>query len=367
MWIRLVIMVLALSLVFGGIFGFELFKKAKIAEYLDNFTPAPVVVSAAEADQQAWTPHITSIGTLISIQGVELASEQSGIISKIHFTSGQQVKQGDLLLQLDDRVEQANLRSFKAEARLTRLTFERDSSLIAKKNISQTRIDKSKSTRDQAVAQVQKTEAIIQQKRIRAPFSGKLGIRKVEMGQFLPYGSPIATLQASQKLYVDFNLPEQDIPKLKIGQTVEFSVEAYPDRKFIGELKALDSRVDPNTRNILVRSVVDNDKGLLTPGMFADIRVLISDPEPVTTVPQTAITYSLYGETVFLIEKTNNKDGNPQLSVKRHPVSTGRIQQDRVEVLHGLTPGDRIVTAGQLKLDTGTVISVEEALPGEQQ
>ncbi|WP_426417870.1 efflux RND transporter periplasmic adaptor subunit [Aestuariirhabdus sp. LZHN29] len=355
---RFVIMVLALVLVFGGIFGFELFKQQKIEEYLGNFKPAPVTVSGDLATQEQWIPYLSSVGTLLSLHGVEVASEQSGIVSKILFRSGQSVRKGDLLLQLDDSVEQANLRSFKAQLNLAELNFNRDKTLIARKAISQTRYDQAKAELDQAQAQVQQTQAIIEQKSIRAPFSGALGIRNIEVGQFLPSGMDIVTLQASDRLYVDFNLPEQNVPLLRQGQQIEFRVEAHPDTRFVGEIQALDARINSKTRNILVRAVVENPERLLTPGMFADIRVLTGAPQPVTTLPETAITYSLYGDTVFKI--TADEEGT--LSVLRHPVKTGRIQQDRIEILEGVEVNERVVTSGQLKLNNGTTVVIADSV-----
>ncbi|RRJ84646.1 efflux RND transporter periplasmic adaptor subunit [Aestuariirhabdus litorea] len=354
---RLAIMALCLTLVFGGIFGFELFKQKKTAEYLKSFTPPPASVSAEQATEERWTPTLGAVGSLLSLQGVEISSEQSGIVSRILFRSGQTVSKGELLLQLDDSVEQANLKSFRAQLNLAELVFERDKTLLARKAISQTRFDQSKAELDQAQAQVQQTQAIIQQKSIRAPFSGTLGIRNVELGQFLSSGTEIVTLQAAQKLYIDFNLPEQHVPLLRQGQPLEFQVEAYPDTVFIGQIQALDARIDSRTRNILVRAIVDNPDNRLTPGMFADISVQTGQPQAVVTLPETAISYSLYGDTVFKV--SHNEQGKQV--VQRQPVTTGRIRNNRVEILEGVKAGDQVVTSGQIKLNSGTEVMIVDA------
>ncbi|MCL6414742.1 efflux RND transporter periplasmic adaptor subunit [Aestuariirhabdus sp. Z084] len=362
MLLRLFVMVLALVLVFGGIFGFELFKQEKIAEYMASYKPAPVTVSATNAQQEHWVPFLASVGTLLSLQGVDLASEQQGIVSSIQFRSGQTVKKGALLLQLDDSVEQANLKSFNAQLNLAQLNFNRDKALITRNAISQTRFDQSKAELDQALAQVQQTRATIQQKSIKAPFSGRIGIRQVEVGQFLSSGDAIATLQAAERLYVDFNLPEQNVPLLREGLKVEFNVEAHPETTFVGQIQAIDSRIDTNTRNILVRAVVDNPEGLLTPGMFAAIRVLVGEAEPVITLPETAIAYSLYGDTVFLVET----DADGGMTVQRKAIRTGRIQNDHVEIIEGVKVNDQVITSGQLKLNNGTSIVLAEPAKKDQ-
>lgn len=367
MFKHLTIMVVLLTIVFGGIFGYKMFEKKMVGEYFANFTPPPITVSADQSKTETWQPEIHSIGTLQAVNGVELATEVGGMVQSIHFSSGQLITKGQLLLQIDDEVEQANLKSQQAQLKLARLNYERDKQLLVKKAIPQTQFDLSSAKREEAIANVEKTKAIIAQKKIRAPFSGKIGIRLINLGEYINAGASIATLQNIDSLFVDFNLPEQFFPKLYVGQQVKFAINAYPDEYFIGAVTALNAKVDPNTRNILVRASVANSDHKLIPGMFADLAVLEKDPIQVITVPVTAVTYSLYGDSVFLITKENsdkttdkklNDQATPSLTVNRTYIKTGPQQEGRVAITEGLNTGDQIVTSGQLKLSNGAHIVI---------
>ncbi|MDE1462158.1 efflux RND transporter periplasmic adaptor subunit [Spartinivicinus poritis] len=378
MFKRLAIMVLLLTIIFGGIFGYKVFEKKMVGEYFANFTPPPITVSATKSQAETWQPEIHAIGTLQAVNGVELATEVSGMVQSIHFESGQLIEKGQLLVQIDDEVEQATLKSQQAQLKLAKLNYTRDKQLLTKKAIPQTQFDLSSAELEEAIANMEKTKAIIAQKKIRAPFSGKIGIRLINLGEYINAGASIATLQNIDSLYVDFSLPEQFYPKLYVGQQVRFDIDAYPDKHFIGKVSALNAKVDPNTRNILVRANVDNADHKLIPGMFADLAVLEKASIQVVTVPVTAVTYSLYGDSVFIITEQTNKatdskpannsspnstteaDKNeaPALVVNRKYIKTGPQQNGNVAVLEGLKAGDQIVTSGQLKLSNGARIVI---------
>ncbi|WP_163833628.1 efflux RND transporter periplasmic adaptor subunit [Spartinivicinus ruber] len=378
MFKRLAIMVVLLTVIFGGIFGYKMFEKKMVGEYFANFTPPPITVSADNSKTETWQPEIHGIGTLQAVNGVELATEVGGMVQTIHFESGQMIEKGQLLLQIDDEVEQATLKSQQAQLKLAQLNYNRDKQLLIKKAIPQTQFDLSSAELEEAIANVEKTKAIIAQKKVRAPFSGKIGIRLINLGEYINAGASIATLQNINSLFVDFNLPEQFYPKLYVGQQVRFDIDAYPNEHFIGEVTALNAKVDPNTRNILVRASVANPEHKLIPGMFADLAVLEKASIQVVTVPVTAVTYSLYGDSIFLITAQNNQtttnqtadnandqpsanseqETDPTLIVSRKYIKTGPQQNGKVAVLEGLKEGDQVVTSGQLKLSNGARIVI---------
>lgn len=347
---RMTLMLIILVLVFGGIFGFNfMFSGAQFA----NFTPPPRVVSADYAKEEVWQPYLSAIGTLSAVNGVDLSSEVDGKVKAIHFQSGQQITVGDLLVEIDDEVEQANLKSLEARLKLAQLNYQRDEKLINKKLTSQEQIDRSRAELDEVVALVEQTKATIAKKKIRAPFSGKIGIRQVNLGQFISAGDMFSNLQAMNSLYLDFNLPEQDFTKIQIGQPLIFSVDAYPGQDFAGRVIAINAKVDPNTRNILVRAQFDNKDGQLVPGMFASVKLILDQNNRVISLPQTAVTYTLYGETVFVVQRQG-----AEMTVQRQSVVTGMRQGNRVAIMSGVKVGDMVITDGQIKLKNGTPVSI---------
>ncbi len=354
MRIRMVLMLAAVTLVFGGLFIYKHFEQKMMAEGMASFTPPPSMVEFSTAQVELWRPSLTSIGTLSARQGVDIKTETPGLVSDVLFQSGQQVDKGALLIQLDDDIEQANLNSYLASEKLARLTWDRDRTLLKKNAVSQTQFDKSSASLDEARAAVEQTKATLRKKKVEAPFSGQIGIRRVEPGDYVQEGTLVATLQNLDQLYVNFSLPEQDYPALYIGQDISFTVQAWPDKAFSGQVNAINARVDSSTRNIEVRALVKNGDQKLIPGMFADIKVLARDEKKVITVPRTAVTYTLYGDSVFVI--TGEQD---DLSVRLTQVSTGDIRRDRVEIVSGLEAGDRVVSAGQLTLRNGARVALD--------
>ncbi|NNL99251.1 MAG: efflux RND transporter periplasmic adaptor subunit, partial [Gammaproteobacteria bacterium] len=350
---------LLVAAAFGAIFGYTIYQQQLSGGYFANYRPPPVSVAVAAIRSETWRPYLTAIGTLDALYGVDVSAEVDGIVEEILFTSGQEVKRGDLIIQLDDSVEQANLASFQAQLRLARVNYGREEKMMEKRLSAQGEMDRRQAELESAAAQVEQTRAIIAKKKIRAPFVGRIGIRKVDLGQFISAGDAIASLQAVETLYLDFSIPEQSIPRLFIGQAAYFTVDAYDDREFTAELVAIDSNVDSATRNILVRAQVENKEDLLVPGMFAAVRLELDPPVTVLSVPNTAVTYSLYGDFVFVVEEESVPEGGAAvLRVKRRAVTTGMRQNNRVAIAGELQAGQRVVIDGQLKLNNGAEIVI---------
>ena len=355
------LMIVALVLVFGAIFGFVEGKKIIIARYLANYEPPPVTVSAEESRTERWDVVVGAVGTLKAVQGIDIATEASGIVTKLHFKPGDDVRAGQELVSLDDRVEVATLKSLQAQRRLADINFERDQRLIATKAISRTDFDKTEALLKDISAQVEKTEAVIARKHLRAPFDGRIGIPLVDPGQYATEGQAIVTLQALDTLEVDFTLPEQELPRLAVGQRVRCRVQAYPEQSFEGHVSAIDAKVDGNTRNVLVRARVPNTQSTLLPGMFVSVEVIVGDAVEQVTVPETAVSYNLYGDSVFVVAERARKDGSKELAVTRHYVELGPHRNGRVAVTKGVAAGEQVVTAGALKLDAGTVVTIDNS------
>ncbi len=351
-----------LALLFGVPAGLKLFEKHMTQQFFASFTPPPVTISAESVRLETWQPRLTTIGSLTAIQGVELKSEVKGIVRDVIFQSGEQVSAGQPLLQLDDQTEQANLKSYKARLKLAQLTYDRDRALIEKRAISQTQFDQSAATLDEASAAVAQTEAMLRKKNITAPFSGTIGIQRAEPGDYLSEGDKIATLQDLSRLYIDFSLPEQAVPNLFKGQAIRFQVPAHGNQWFTGAVDAINAKVNSDTRYIDIRGVVNNGETQLLPGMFADIEIILSEQVPVVTVPETAVTYTLYGDSVYVIQGKEDEKDAETLTVKRTFVRTGERQQGRVAITEGLDGSEQVVTSGQLKLDNGARVVINNSV-----
>ncbi len=356
--------VLLIVLILGG------YKAFSIYQQIQMFTApkAPVSVAAATAEQRPWQQRLPAVGSLKALQGVELSLEQAGTVKSLHFESGQQVKQGQLLLQLDSDQEAALLGTAQADLGLAKVDYGRGSQLVGDQAISRGEFDRltAQYRRNQAV--VDQLKASLQKKSIKAPFSGTIGIRQVDIGDFLASGTVIATLQDLSSLYVDFNMPEQSLPQLALGQKVLLQVAAFPGQTFNATLSAINPKVDENTRNLLVRASLANPDGKLLPGMFASLLVLLPDPQPQVVVPESAITYTLYGNSVYVVspkqnadgQPENTADGKPQLIAEQRTIRTGERRDGVVVVSEGLKAGERVVSAGQLKLTPGAAIQITE-------
>lgn len=356
--------VLLIVLILGG------YKAFSIYQQIQMFTAPkpPVSVAAATAEQRPWQQRLPAVGSLKALQGVELSLEQAGTVKSLHFESGQQVKQGQLLLQLDSDQEAALLGTAQADLGLAKVDYGRGRQLVGDQAISRGEFDRltAQYRRNQAV--VDQLKASLEKKSIKAPFSGTIGIRQVDIGDFLASGTVIATLQDLSSLYVDFNMPEQSLPQLALGQKVLLQVAAFPGQTFNATLSAINPKVDENTRNLLVRASLANPDGKLLPGMFASLLVLLPDPQPQVVVPESAITYTLYGNSVYVVSPKQNADGQPEnaadgkprLIAEQRTIRTGERRDGVVVVSEGLKAGERVVSAGQLKLTPGAAIQITE-------
>jgi multidrug efflux system membrane fusion protein len=274
------------------------------------------------------------------------------------FTPGINVKAGTPLVQLYDAPDQGDLASFKAQATGAQLALDRAKQLAARQFGPQSTVDAAQATYDQAAAGIAKTEAIIAQKRVLAPFDGELGVRHVEIGQFLTAGTQIVTLTDLSQLYANFTVTEKGSAMLKVGQTVRVAVDAYPGRQFEGKLTTIEPQISTDTRNIVVQATIDNPDHILKPGMFATTTVVLPDKPAAVTVPETAVDYTLYGDSVFLLTEKKAEDGSSSLTAVRTFVRTGDRYQGRAVILSGVKPGDRVVAVGQLKLQSGSAVAV---------
>ena len=320
--------------------------------------PPPTSISIAEAKSETIPNLLTAVGDLAAVHQVNVTSDLNGRITEIMFTAGATVKQGTPLLQLFDGPEQADLLSFKAQATVAQISLERAKQLASRQFGPQATVDQAQSAFDQANAGIAKTQAIISQKQVRAPFDGDLGVRKVEVGQYLTAGTQIVSLTDLSQLFANFTVTEKDSGALKVGQVVRIAVDAYPGRAFEGKITTIEPQIATDTRNIRVQASIANPDRILKPGMFATTTVVLPDKPPVVTIPETAVDYTLYGDSVYLLNEKKEDDGKTSLTVVRTFVQTGNRVQGRAEILKGLKPGDRVVAVGQLKLQSGASVTI---------
>jgi multidrug efflux system membrane fusion protein len=353
-----IIVGLVLALLVGALVGFNAFRSHMIAQFFANNKPPPTPVSIAEAKSEVIPNLQTAVGDLAAVHQVNVTSDVGGRITGIMFEAGSTVKAGSPLVQLFDAPDQGDLASFKAQAVVAQLSLDRAKQLAAKQFGPQATVDQAQAAYDQATAGIAKTEAIISQKLVRAPFDGELGVRHVEVGQFLTAGTQIVTLTDLSMLYANFTVTEKQSAQLKVGQTVRVVVDAYPKRNFEGKITAIEPQISADTRNIHVQATIANPDRILKPGMFTTTTVVLPDKPAVVTVPETAVDYTLYGDSVFLITEKKEDDGKTSLSAVRTFVRTGNRIEGRTEILSGVKPGDRVVAVGQLKLQSGAAVSI---------
>ncbi len=358
-----IIVGLLLALLVGGLVYFNYFRGKMIAQFFANNKPPPASVTVAEAKAEVIPNLLSAVGDLAAVHQVNVTSDVSGRITDIMFTAGAEVKVGAPLVQLFDGPEQGDLASFKAQATVAQLSLDRAKQLAARQFGPQATVDQAQAAFDQANAGISKTEAIISQKLVRAPFDGELGVRHVEVGQFLTAGTQIVSLTDLSALYANFTVTEKDSAQLKVGQTVRVAVDAYPGRKFEGKVTTIEPQISTDTRNIRVQATIANPDHILKPGMFATTTVVLPDKPPVVTVPETAVDYTLYGDSVFLITEKKEDDGKTSLTAVRSFVQAGNRIEGRAEILKGLKPGDRIVAVGQLKLQSGSAVAISADPP----
>src|SRR6195952_4961299 len=329
-----------LALLVGALVYFDVFRSGMIKQILSK-PPPPATVTVVEAKTEVVPNLLTAFGDLAAVHQVNVTSDVSGRITDIMFTAGSNVKAGSPLIQLFDAPEQGDLASFKAQATVAQLSLDRAKQLASRQFGPQATVDTAQAAFDQANAGIAKTQAIISQKLVRAPFDGELGVRKVEVGQYLTAGTQIVTLTDLSQVYLNFTVTEKDSGKLKVDQTVRIMVDAYPGRNFEGKITTIEPQIAAETRNIRVQATIENPDKILKPGMFATTTVVLPDKPPVVTVSETAVDYTLYGDSVYLITDKKEDDGKTSLSAVRTFVQTGNRIDGRAETLKGLKPGDR--------------------------
>src|ERR1700730_8055968 len=353
-----IIVGLSLLLLVGGLVWFNYFRGKMIAQFFANNKPPPASVSIADAKSEVIPNLLIAVGDLAAVHQVNVTSDVNGRITDIMFTAGANVKEGTPLIQLFDAPDQGDLANFKAQATVAQLSLDRAKQLAARQFGPQATVDTAQAAYDQANAGIAKTQAIISQKLVRAPFAGELGVRHVEIGQFLTAGTQIVTLTDLSKLYANFTVTEKDSAALKVGQTVRILVDAYPGRNFEGKITAIEPQIATDTRNIRVQATLENPDHILKPGMFATTTVVLPDKPAVVTIPETAVDYTLYGDSVFLITEKKEDDGKTSLTAVRTFVVTGNRVDGRAAILKGLKEGDRVVAVGQLKLQSGAAVAI---------
>jgi membrane fusion protein (multidrug efflux system) len=358
--IRKLILALLLVLLTAGVLAGVKYKQSNTLMSMD-FSQPPEVVSSAIAEEKQWQETLSAIGSITSVQGVNVTTEIPGIIVEIAFESGAAVNKSDLLIRLDTTSEAAQLRAIEAQVELSRINAERERNLRKDNLVPQSELDAAEATLKQNVANADNLRTIIEKKTIRAPFSGRLGIRLVNLGQYLEAGKPIASLQSLAPIHADFSLPQQELARLTNGLRVRVTTDAYPARQFDGTLTAINPDLDAATRSVGLQATFDNAEQLLRPGMFARVEVLLPERKSVLSIPATAILSAPYGDSVFVIEPNTRKDAKGNIKagqvVRQQFVRTGRARGDFLSVESGLKPGEKLASSGVFKLRNGMFIN----------
>ena len=360
---RMIIMLIAVGLVFGGVFGFQIFKNAMIKKFMSAMPQPPQTVSTVTAAVQEWQPQIEAVGSLRAVNGADLAFEVSGIVRELHFKSGDDVAAGDILLTLRADDDIAKLEALKATAALSEIVHQRDQEQFKIKAVSQATLDADGANLKNAKAQVAEQQAVVDKKTLRAPFAGHLGVRVVDIGQYISAGTAVVTLQALDPIYADFFLPQQALNQIRLEQVVTIKIDTYPNGDFAGTITAINPKVDPATRNVQVRATLKNPDRLLLPGMYASVNVAAGGKQRYLTLPQTAVTYNPYGETIYVVDdKGHDPQGRPQLIARQVFVTAGLKRGDQVAILSGVEEGQTVVTAGQMKLRNGSPLVIDNTI-----
>ena len=360
----LVVVGTLLALVLGGLYGFNRFREQAIATYFANNKPPPAQVSAAEVKIEAIPRFASGIGSVSAVHQVTINPEVGGRVTKIFFDAGGTVKAGDPLVQLNDAPERGDLASFEAQARYAQITLGHSTQLAQRQFEARETVDQKQSQLDQARAMIIKTEALIAQKLIRAPFSGRLGTRQIEVGQYLTPGARIVTLTDLSTLYVNFTLPSQMRAQISVGQRVNVTADAFPGRSFGAEITTIEPQMSADTRTMAIQATMPNPDNALLPGMFVNAAVVLPPQPDMLVLPETAVDYTLYGDSVYVIrEDGKDAKGNPILKAVRTPVKTGTRWGNNVTILDGLKPGDRVVAAGQVKVQSGAQVAISDSPP----
>ncbi|WP_052120467.1 efflux RND transporter periplasmic adaptor subunit [Inquilinus limosus] len=355
--LRMTVMLIVIGVILGGIFGFQAFKSQMIAQAIAARSNPPQTVSTITATSSDWQERLEAVGSFRAVNGADLSSEVSGIVESFSFQDGQDVAAGAPLVQLRAEEDIATLRQYQAAADNAQVTYDRDLRQLKAQGVSQATVDSDLATLKQAQAQVAAQQALIDKKTVKAPFAGRLGTRQVDLGQYLAAGTTMVTLQSLDPILLDFTLPQQALAKLKVGQPVTATLDGYPGRGFDGTITAISPLVDSSTRSLTVRASFANPDHLLLPGMYAKAAVSVGQPQRYVTLPTTAIVSNPYGDIAYVV----GGEGAAQ-TVKQIFVTTAGSRGDQVAVSKGVKEGDTVVTSGQLKLQNGSPVTINNAV-----
>lgn len=361
-------MLIMLALVLALISGLGFFKYRQVETAIHaaaGFQPPPEAVTTVLAKREQWSSGMNVIGSVEAVQGVTVAADLPGTVAKIYFDSGKSVHQGDVLVELDTRQERAQLASLEAQRDLAKVNYDRYQELSKQGVISRMDYDKASADQRQTDANVAEIKATIERKTIRAPFSGILGIRKINLGEYLAAGAPIVSLQSLNPIYVDFGVPQQNAGQVQVGRSISVTREALAGQVFSGRVTALDSVIDENTRNIQVQATLPNPGAKLRPGMFVQVDLNLGASQPAITLPASAISYAPYGDSVFVVTDLKDPKGNSYKGVRQQFVKIGPSRGDQVAILSGLNPGDEVVSSGVFKLRNGAAVTVNNKIQPE--
>jgi membrane fusion protein, multidrug efflux system len=359
---RMILMVVVMIAIIAGL-GFLKFKQFQaMAEQFAAMQPPPDAVTTIVAAQEEWPSTLNAIGTVAAVQGVTVSADLPGIVDRIMFDSGKAVQRGDVLVQLDTRQEQAQLAGAESQLELARVNHERMKGLVQQDAVSRAEYDAASAGQQQAEARLNEIRAAIDRKTIRAPFSGVLGIRQVNLGQYLTAGAPVVPLQSLDPIYVNFNVPQQNATQMRIGRTVRVMSTESNLAELTGRISAIDSVIDQTTRNVQVQATLANAHGQLRPGMFVQAQVILGAAQHVIALPTSSINYAPYGDSVFIVSDMKNEQGHPYRGVRQQVVKLGPARGDQIAVLSGIKPGEEVVTSGVFKLRNGAPIQVNNSV-----
>lgn len=354
--IAIAIAIVLVLVIVGVLAGVKTLQIRALIDSGKKFTPPPETIASVVVTEEKWQNTLSAIGSIVAVQGVTITPELPGTVREIAFESGGVVAKGDLIVRLDTSSEEAQLRAMESQVEWARLTFERTRSLRAENTLSQSELDSAEASLKQNLANADTIRASIEKKTIRAPFAGKLGIRLINLGQYLETGKPIVSLQKLSPVCADFSLPQQELAKLQTGMRVRVTTDAYPGRQFDGSIVAMNPELDSSTRSVLVQAGFENADQALRPGMYVRVEALLPEAKPVLVIPATAVLSAPYGDSVYVIDSKPAADGKPALSVRQQVIRTGAAHGDFVSVETGLKAGDRVVSAGQFKLRNGMAV-----------
>lgn len=356
-WLRLIVMLLLVGALGAGLIAFQRFKAGILKQVVASIRSEVPVVATGKASMQTWQPRQTAVGSARASKGADLAAEIAGVVDEIDFESGQSVTAGTVLLRLRPNDDEAKLAQLQANAELANVTLARDQRQLAAHAIPQATVDTDSANLKVARAQVAAQQALMAEKVVKAPFAGRLGVRQVDVGQFLAAGTAIVTLQQLDPMFVDFYLPQQALEHVSAGQKVEVTADGYPGRTFAGSVTALNARVDSSSRMLQVRASLPNADGALLPGMYLSVSVASGEPRSLVTIPLAAVAFNPYGSLVYVLGEDNGKQ-----VVRQQFVTTGAQRGDQVSILKGITAADTVVTGGQLKLHNGSTVKIDNTV-----